>query len=99
MNINAAKELLEQIYAHSRDVDADMNDLDLSCVPSILEPSDEPRHGAFVVCYVYPDGIDADYEAFDTEKEAMERYEALVGFEYSSVTIAKPVRSTDYDCN
>ena len=56
-------------------------------------------HGLFVVCYVLRAELEAGWEAFDCESDAVKRYEELVecGNCYT-VTLAKPIRSTDYDC-
>lgn len=91
-------------YKQSQRIDVDLNDVDFYRFGPILEElkeaeKDEPRHGAFAVCYVLDAETESDWEAFDCEADAVKRYEELVkSGDCYTVTLAKPIRSTDYDC-
>jgi len=71
----------------------------LTFTREVEEPPEKVGHGLFVVCFVLDKHARSDWEAFDCESDAVKRYEELVecGHCYT-VTLAKPIRSTDYDC-
>ena len=56
----------------------------------------------YLVCYVMDDvdengdRYNSDYEAFDCNIDATERYDQLIEAGAYSVTIARPILSTDY---
>ena len=98
------------IYRQSQRDDVDLNDLDFWKLKPILSDirkaerkekreAGKERHGGWLVCYVLDAETESDWEAFDCEVDAVKRYEELTsaGACYT-VTIAKPIRSTDYDC-
>lgn len=72
----------------------------------VLDYADQKRLNTmsdfYLVCYVMDDDdensdrLNSDYEAFDCGVEASERYKQLIESGAYSVTISRPIVSTDY---
>lgn len=102
---NELLEIAREIWSASQDCNADLNNINLLGLGALISEIDREKavesHGSWIVCYVLDDeehGTD-EWEAFDCEADAVKRYEELVSEgDCYTVTIARSIRSTDYDC-
>lgn len=53
----------------------------------------------FIVTWVEDDGATASWEAFDSMESARALYDNLVERGFYSVSLCKPIVSTDYACD